>query len=362
MKDYLKEYDVTLTVKGLLFIGSGKEISKKEYICQGDYIYLIAMERLYQEMKKRHLQREYEKFMMQSNDPLEKWLKDFHILKKDIVPLCKYAVAVGDSFQNTKGKKRQVMDFVKDGLGNPYIPGSSIKGMLRTIFLANEIEKNSNRYENDKYKMINNIKIEKDRKKLLRENAKQLETQSFHLLKREGTNINDAVNDILSGIIIGDSDPIAIEDFVMSSKVDMNVERKKRIIPIIRECVRPGTKIHFKLTIDSQICPYDKDDIEKMINQFSDSVYKNFLVKFGSKKPRENRVWLGGGCGYVSKTVIYNLFQGREGVEIVSNIMQKITPHNHRNDRKYEVSPHILKCGGYGGKFYQYGLCEWKFE
>lgn len=364
MKDYLKVYDVTLTVKGLLFIGSGTEISKKEYIRQGDYVYIIAIDRFYQEMKKRHLQKEYEQFMIQNNDSLEKWLREHRISRKDMIPFCKYAVAAGDAFKDVNDRKMQIMECEKDSYGNPYVPGSSIKGMLRTIFLANEIQKKSMYYQKNKGEIKREIQIGTDGKNLLKGSARKIETQAFHLLEREGTRRNDAVNDILSGLIVGDSDSVSVDELVMSQKIDMDIERKKRIIPTIRECIRPGTKIHFKLTIDSTICPYDRNDIEEMINSFSNCVYENFLIKFGSKQPQKNRVWLGGGCGYVSKTVTYNLFPGREGVEVVSRIMQKKTPrvHGHRKDKEYGVSPHMLKCGGYGGKKYQFGLCEWKFE
>ena len=52
--------------------------------------------------------------------------------------------------------RMQIMNFMRDPYGNPYIPGSSIKGMLRTILLAADIMKNPLYYKQD----VQKIKME----------------------------------------------------------------------------------------------------------------------------------------------------------------------------------------------------------
>ncbi len=364
MRDYLKTYDITLLAKGPVFIGSGGEFSKKEYIREGDYVYIFAIEKLYQELKKRNLQKEYEQFMFQNGITLEQWIRKQHISLKDIMSCIKYSLASGDAFESVNGRKMQIMECMKDGYGNPYVPGSSIKGMLRTIIMADVIEHDRNKYEQDR-KEIRKVLLSSEKgKSLLKRNVDQIEKNTYRTKVREGTRKGDAVNDELAGLIIGDSDPLTTDDLVLVQKIDMNIHREKKGLPLIRECIKPGTKIHFTLTIDETVFPYTKDELQDMISHFSGYVYQNFLAKFGSKPPKANQVWLGGGCGYVSKTVTYNLFPENEGVQVVSNIMKKNTPtkHNHGKDMEYKVSPHILKWGKCNGKYLQFGLCEWKFE
>ena len=77
-----------------------------------------------------------------------------------------------------------------------------------------------------------------------------------------------------------------------------------------------------------------------------------FLCKYKeSDRPDDNTVWLGGGAGFVSKTVIYSLF-GDDGIKLVPEIFAKtgVQNHKHNKDKSLGVSPHILKLTSYRGK------------
>ena len=68
MRDYLKKYDAKLIVTGPVFIGSGKEISKKEYIFMpGRKIGVVDIGRLSVYTKKKGLQRQFEEFLLNEN-------------------------------------------------------------------------------------------------------------------------------------------------------------------------------------------------------------------------------------------------------------------------------------------------------
>ena len=87
---------------------------------------------------------------------------------------------------------------------------------------------------------------------------------------------------------------------------------------------------------------------------------------FQSKFPRcdrgkPNTVFLGGGRGFVSTTVVYPMFGEREGIEITKDIFDRTgvpQDHKHYKDTRMRVSPHILKCTRYLGKEYMMGQCE----
>lgn len=68
---------------------------------------------------------------------------------------------------------------MRDPYGNPYIPGSSIKGMLRTILLAADIMKNPLYYKQD----VQKIKMELDgpirNRNILQKNIGGIEEKQF---------------------------------------------------------------------------------------------------------------------------------------------------------------------------------------
>ena len=54
----------------------------------------------------------------------------------------------GEAFANRESAPPKEIDtFVKDAYGMPYVPGSSIKGMIRTALISWEIQRNPEKYE-----------------------------------------------------------------------------------------------------------------------------------------------------------------------------------------------------------------------
>ena len=98
---------------------------------------------MYYFLQKSNLAEEYEKFMLNDKSKdLGYWLREHKIKNEDINKWTKYELDCGDAiFEN---KKMEIIPFIKDVYGKPYIPGSSIKGMLRTILLCYDILNNKN--------------------------------------------------------------------------------------------------------------------------------------------------------------------------------------------------------------------------
>ena len=88
------------------------------------------------------------------------------------------------------------------------------------------------------------------------------------------------------------------------------------------------------------------------------------MKKFaGADRPLPGTVYLGGGTGYFTKTVLYPLLGYKEGLRTASRILDQTLPpkirekHGHNLDARKGVSPHMLKCTEYRGKRYQMGMC-----
>lgn len=76
----------------------------------------------------------------------------------------KYEMDAGEAFVAQAARPKEIDAFIKDAYGMPYIPGSSIKGMIRTALIAWEIRKdpeNIQRIERKLQRVPENGRIEK---------------------------------------------------------------------------------------------------------------------------------------------------------------------------------------------------------
>ena len=72
-------------------------------------------------------------------------------------------------------------------------------------------------------------------------------------------------------------------------------------------------------------------------------------------------VWLGGGTGFLSKTILYSVYEDQKAVRITDQIFQNTLgknyrEHHHDSDVRKNLSPHMCKCTRYCGKLYDMGL------
>lgn len=366
MINTLKVYDIDLTTRGPVFVGNGNELKKNEYFNVGrKKVVIPRLDMMYADLVKMNRQKSYENYMLRNNMlGLGQWLREERISDDYIEKWKRYELDSGDVIPE-RGRQLQIMTCIKDPYGNPYIPGSSFKGMLRTILLAYDIRKNSDKYSQLKYEIERTIKTEQHPKRtqFLSRQGKSVEVSAFNTLQRLDTKKSDAVNDFMSGLIVSDSDPLSIDNLTLCQKIEHHVEGRDKNLNLLRECIKPGIRIHFTMTIDTSLCKLNDRDIMSAISDFATVYYDMFLRKYKkSNRPDDNTVWLGGGAGFVSKTVIYSLF-GDEGIELVPDIFAKTgvpKDHKHNRDRSLGVSPHILKLTSYRGKMYEFGKCSVK--
>lgn len=369
MKQCLKSYQLVLKTVGPVFVGSGKEISKKEYIfLEKQQVAVLDIPQVYGMLKKLHKDQEYEKYLLDNNrDDMGTWLKKNNISVDQIRPFIRYILDNSNSVIENK-RQLQIMECIKDPYGIPYIPGSSLKGMLRTIFLSYDIIKREGVYAKEKEKITAEVfsRNKENRTTYLRENAANIENTCFHTLKRPDTKYRDAVNDYLQGMVISDSEPLRMEDLVLCQRIELHTDGQTKSLPVLRECIRPGTLIRFTITIDTSVCPIDEQKLMEAVKAFLVVYYRCFGKAFaGLDKLHINQVFLGGGCGFASKTVVYPMFDKAEGIKITKAIFSKTgVPriHKHDLDEKYGVSPHIMKCSRYHGQLLQMGLCNLKLQ
>lgn len=366
MKEVIRSYKMKIQALSPIHIGSGEKISKKEYInlLNEHKVIIPDSEKMYNDLCKKGLERDYIEYMLNDNFDLGIWMKNHGIRKADYQRWKRYEMDSGDAFSNVSDSRpvrpKEIISFVKDAYGLPYVPGSSLKGMLRTALLAHSIS-----CDPEKYRSIHRAIREKagqraKRDQCLARETLQLEAEVFHTLNLDENKKSNAVNCNLSGLHISDSEPLSLEKLTLSQKIDYASDGKEKPLPILREALIPGTEIYFEISIDRMRCPYTIEDIMEALEEFQQYVYQYFYSRFHRGSCEEGIVWLGGGCGFLSKTVLYPFFK-EEAVKITDGIFQNTLGknygvHKHYRDIPSKLAPHVCKCTRYNGRLYDMGM------
>jgi len=172
----------------------------------------------------------------------------------------------------------EVFSFIKDPFGQPFIPGSSLKGCLRTAItyhLLKLVDTNiPNNILNKIFKIQREIEIDKKQK----ERKKPLYTEKN--LKRTLLDyiipLNDVKYDLFKALVIRDSSPFPLTDIESKIKTIENFaicqiqigKKKSNSIDsqggiILGECLLPNTTIEIPFYIDTFILEKLIDTAEK---------------------------------------------------------------------------------------------------
>ena len=372
MEDYLINYELKIKILTPVYIGSGYTVGKREYIHDKskNLVSFLDLEKLFKGILDNGLYSEYEKYFTASNKnremnvELKQFLERAGIGEDKYSEWITYSEYMGSSnlrLQNT----HEIQTFIKDAYGNPYIPGSSLKGAIRTILESCYIRKKYNKFNKDRSDIF--WKIGKGRKPDDYESNVKITT--FHRrITDEKVKLENMQNDIMRGIIVGDSQPIDKNSLCICQKIDLSTKGNKKSLNVLRECLKPGTVVIVPLTIDSRIMrnmygkKFDLEDIKADINMFYKNYKDEYITKFKNFPQiieEKNAFYLGGGSGYVPKTVTHSLFNEENATKVVSGIFYKILKKSaNKDDERIGVSPHTLKCTNYKDSICQMGLCR----
>ncbi|NLK52426.1 MAG: type III-A CRISPR-associated RAMP protein Csm5 [Syntrophomonadaceae bacterium] len=370
---HLERINLTLRMLAPVFIGSGERLNKKEYIfdAKKGIIYFLDLPRLVVFLKSRSLLSKYEEFLIQPRyKDFRVFLKENKIVEADYSSFVSYSITAGEAARVPNF--REVVTFIKDADGRPYIPGSSLKGAIRTALAAQLMKKGD--WDQER----RNIEVADTSgppRRYLSGESSILEKKAFYRLgiqnPKNGEVLFSPINDFMQGIRISDSAAVDFENLTLAGKYDRKPDGTFNLLPIFRECLIPGTEVQLLMTLDRPMLAkvgLDLNSIEDALHSFADDHYANF-EQFFTELPEDASIEakqgvdiiLGGGAGYVSKTLTYNLLPMRDqAVSVTAKILAKqFQRHGHFKDAsKYKVSPHILKTTMYAGEYYQMGKCE----
>ncbi len=378
---HLERIKLKLKAHTPVFIGSGETLTKKEYILdkRRSKIYMPNLGKLIGYLYGKSLLPKFERFLLEPrNNDLAIFLSKNKIGFSEYSQFIDYSIDAGEAIK--EDKFRGILSFMKGADGYPYIPGSSLKGAIRTAIAAIFLQ-NGNYQRNisdiERAASQNRVRL----KYYISNESRALESRLFCRLglsdpkKPNKIRKTDIINDIMRGLQISDSNPIGYESLTLCGKYDRKPDGDINSLPIFRECLIPNTEAEFSMTMDKTVLTkfgVDVDFIIKAINGFAKLQYEMHEKYFADNKDDADLgevkgalIVVGGGSGYVSKTITYPLVKDRQRtLKLVGTILTKqFYRHKHHNDAKvYKVSPHTLKTTMYNGRYYKMGQCELVFE
>ena len=384
-------------------IGSGDKLTAVEYIFdekarqvyfldQARWLQFLYRKRLTDEFL-RHIRRMAEQ--LKSKDPfcgqlLWDWLTQKGIRPDEIRNL---AGTIGHVHTNNPLiDRRSVNDIdrnITDAFGSAYIPGSSIKGVLRTGILSNVVLKHKADYTEMWQRIERAVSNAKSRKDMdqLKFIGRDLEKQVFRKLDlrdEHGKTCNGAVTDVLRGLIVSDATGVEpVHNTIIVQKLDGSLAKAEGVnpcrLPLFRECIPAGTRLHFSVTADLNMLrligienindifsvtrEYVLRNLKFQEQAFTRAFDRQFFAAQAFNEAKQADLFLGGGTGFQYKTIIYDLAPNEEkGRAVIAKYLDNIfhkPSHKHQLKDKI-ISPRTVKLTDQGRGYQLMGLCRVK--
>ncbi len=292
-----RHYCIEFTLDGPVHIGNGNQYGKKDYFRSNGKIAVLDIKKFAASLNPEEFSA-YCEFV--SEDSYKNNLQTF-LKRHQLIRTAERSIAYCVESQLATARRgdiqyHDVFEFVKDAYGNPYIPGSSVKGMLRTALLNNLI---LHRPElatcYDESLACNKREAGKA--------GKRLEKKAFFVEQPTQSDLT-VLNDIMKYVSVSDSAPLSCNDLAFvkkydkfsrsddgSHKRDMGelTDYEGNSLNIYRECLRPGTKVTVTVDIDSRIdeyvsFPLDIKGLEQVLTRSYELYKKCFLDYFDAEE------------------------------------------------------------------------------
>lgn len=324
---HLERFRVDLTVLSPLYIGNGEELSQKEYLVTGDGKQCIipSMPLLIDALAEKGYIEAFEQFASQISSPNARARTLTQFLQDQQMPIStKESWVLYSMPANFPGGGNTLKKCMKYPNGRAYIPGSTVKGAIRTALIAQMMDSRA------AGTLLQDVEYNPAKRW---PGAEENVLRTLHCDERHP---NDAVNDLLKELEVSDSAPFSEDALIVCQKFDERDDGRENVMPLYRECIKPGKSTFFYITIDravSSVLTKDKiiaalTNSYKMQTAYDHKFDLSFEelqdINFGGKTP----LVIGGGVGFQSKSLIYHAAQkaGKDGRAIAQTALQKLFP------------------------------------
>jgi CRISPR-associated protein Csm5 len=308
-----KIYIKTLTP---IHVGTGKSISEIEYLIESGYFYRLYFDFLsetaYNSGNTKFIEwiTEISSRMSAdriSSDELSRLRKDFNLIKfinKNLNNSISQNQLLEKSLYkipcDSLGDKKLLMEGIKTSNNEFYIPGSSLKGALRTALLnrvvksfSNDIINNINRLISQDIKRIEGIndnkKKDREKKRLKGKVGNYLEHEAFYCgLKKNNRGGEDIIRfddekfDLLKIVSLSDSTSIPCDSDGKICLIDLFKTREDETqsqTPAV-ECINSNVNLSATIRIDTKFIQNAKKLLDNRDRIFGNSIWIKFKDKF----------------------------------------------------------------------------------
>lgn len=376
-----------------LFIGGGEDtkLSRLDYIYDSskEMIYVLDQKKWINLLEQYKLLDDYLRRVMQEARRTRGGLDNYNylvsrqnIFKRGLKDLIKQVTsreisvsACADGFRSN-----DIYCFIRNSGGMPYIPGSSIKGAIRTAIMSTYYGFHKKKADRDfnKLRSILSHRNKSGRRREIARASTAFENEIFDW--QENHDGKSYTYKGMAGILVSDSEPFVEANLFLDRKRDIVCVEggngiKENRISVYREYAAPGTEVEFTLTIDTYKIKKDlgidsASDIIRALNYRWDSLcgkkgifslwpgIDRYLPSHGSYENDTGLMILGGGAGFHSKSTVTSMaYDAKEAVSATKGILSMNFPRErHFYDRP--ISPRTLKVGRYKGQDSIVGVCR----
>ena len=304
-----KKYNVKLIPLTDIYIGSGKDIEAYEYTVKDKYMYRIDMSEVFDKMNDSEKENFYK--ILQENNffNIRSWIYNNYKEKWGYI----YKEKVSSDFEkyykeklddkSQENSQLSISEFI--GYNNKkYIPGSSIKGALRTAFIYSDFLENEKKYEIKSSYEIKNGKRVYNRKEIDKE-AKIMESEVLLAEKedrygnKKGEKLGlEPKKDPFKTVKIFDTEEIELEKFSVNV---LQIKERNLFCEVLNGTyneIKKTKKVNFEKGInfniilteyslkDNSMMDYKKNlGIKKLLDSLDDKMEN--ILNFEIEKERE---------------------------------------------------------------------------
>ena len=252
--------DIKIETLSQIHIGNGFFLQEgNDYIADDDYIYVLNVDKL-----GSIIGEDPESIQLWSDAIMNGSASMFLKNRIQGYPIHDISKRIIKRIADPKMGLNSLKECMHDGLGRPYIPGSSIKGAIRTVVMSSLARK----------EIVQRLNKESDRKKWKKiiQNI-ELELLHFETYTKKNKRDTGPSSDIFRFFSTGDAFfNNGVE--IAVNQMNLNITEKESLLDKkksqVVEAIKPGISSQFRLLIDDDFYHYsginDISDLFKMIN------------------------------------------------------------------------------------------------
>lgn len=386
-----QEYELTCIAP--VHVGSGQKLKSFEYLYdrRKDEVAFLNESKWIDLLAQHDLMDTFADAVMSGaflRQSIREWLLDHQIKEGELRSIILRRAASAPLITKERGRTK-LNDIVAQTTladGRPYIPGSTIKGALRTGMLYHAIRRDPARFRSIWQEILRSLREPlRDQKKTSDRMMSRVEQTILHTLQlSDAVKAGDAVSSAMRGLRVSDALG-TVRDTVVLQKVDATTKKKRQgenvsELPLFRECIPAGAKLRFAVTADFSMLETtglrSLDEALAGVRAYTADGLRLQEKVFGKKSPalfaaaKNADALLGGGTGFLSKTLVYALAgSDEEAHTFIASYLDAAFQTRNRQTRRREpahrhkeldekISPRTLKRAVMGQDDWIMGLCS----